>query len=205
MDNTPIPTFSSNILKTISMFTPIIFLIMVIVFGLFSGSFAALCIFLVSMMIMHVIISFAGNTIFSVKDFLHENDKCKLFTNSSIPFMEADANMTVLSPSGSVFTLIYVLGSMFANDNVNMFLIVIMLSLFVNSLYHVGLAGCMDMNFRFMALSAPCAIAMVVILFAANSNDFLLFSSGSSNNTQCGRVKGQRFKCKVYKNGQLIS
>ena len=94
---------------------------------------------------------------------------------------------------------------MFANNNVNMFLIVIMLSLFVNSLYHVGLAGCMDMNFRFMALSAPCAIAMVVILFAANSNDFLLFSSGSSNNTQCGRVKGQRFKCKVYKNGQLIS
>jgi hypothetical protein len=179
---------------------------MVIIFGIFSGSFAALCVFLVSMMIMHVIISFTGTYSSSMRDLLNNNDKCTLFMNSSIPFMEVDTNMTILSPPGSLFTMGYVIFSMIANDNVNMLLIVMMGMLIINSIYHLAKDECLKgVNVFLMITSLLSSGVILIPIFALNQPELLLFSNGSSNNRQCGRVRGQKFKCRVFKNGQLIS
>ena len=99
------------------------------------------------------------------------------------------------------FTLIYLLMPMVYMSKVNYPVIIGILTILLIDAVTKVLKGCTN----FMGILLGCMVGLVLgilwfIVFYASDNKDMLF-----NKVICSRPEKQTFKCKVYKNGELIS
>lgn len=105
------------------------------------------------------------------------------------------------------FTFAYLLLPMVSNNQLNYGLIIILLSIFVIDGGTKINYGCNET--RSVVLGGLTGFILGTIwytlLHMSGNDNLLYFDELNSNNILCSKPSKQKFKCSVYKNGQLIS
>jgi len=105
------------------------------------------------------------------------------------------------------FTLIYLLMPMVYMSTVNYPVIISILCILVLDAVTKVLKGCTN----FMGVLLGCMVGLVlgilwfIVFYATNNKELLFFNVDASNKVMCSRPDKQTFKCRVYKNGELVS
>jgi hypothetical protein len=105
------------------------------------------------------------------------------------------------------FSLIYLCMPMVFNGELNYWIISSYLFYY---LLDVGIrysSGCIS-QIAYILLDTVCGLACgigaVMALYATNNQKYLFFNELNSKRDICSRPSAQKFKCKVYKNGEVI-
>ena len=114
-----------------------------------------------------------------------------------------------LDSSVLAFSFIYLLSPMLTNNQMNIEVLVTIGVLFAANILFQLKNNCLGNN-AFMAAILGLILGgiggflwFLMILFT--KKDLLFFNELLSNNVVCNRPSRQKFRCNVYKNGQLIS
>jgi len=177
---------ASNILKLLSLMSPVLLVFFMVMLSLFNQDIKGI-VYLGGVLIAAMVNVMVAAQIGTEPD-PAASVVCSVF---SLPGMPAHT-----SPCASslivAFTIAYLILPMFFNKTMNYAVIVALLCLF-------GL----DARTKVASLCTPTA---GVVLFHASGLDSLLyFNTYSSNKVFCEKPAKQTFKCRVYKNGQLVS
>lgn len=203
----------NNIFLLFAHFTPLIMIIIMIAIGFSSGlaGAPALAIFIFTIVVIQILIS-----TFSSKLFTLDNSVTQFrLLNTCAPSVSDSFNVLGKNPypigmgiANMMFTFVYSIMAMFFQNNVNVIFIVFFFGLIAHYIYQFLKIGCFDYfkkSVLFMGVLGTVTGFLLTNLFAiVEDENLLMFQKSSSNNKQCGKEGGQRFKCKVYKNGKLI-
>ena len=105
------------------------------------------------------------------------------------------------------FTIMYLCLPMFTNNAVNFWIFTSMISYFLIDIFIKMYKKCivkMTDLFLNILLGLASAALIVSLMYLGGSSQYLFFNEVSSNNDVCTMPSKQTFKCKVYKNGELI-
>lgn len=105
------------------------------------------------------------------------------------------------------FTFAYLLLPMVSNNQLNYGLIIILLSIFVIDGGTKINYGCNETRSVVLGGLTGFILGTVwyTLLHMSGNDNLLYFDELNSNNILCSKPSKQKFKCSVYKNGQLIS
>lgn len=122
------------------------------------------------------------------------------------PLIPTQYNVPNYNSMFIMFTLVYLLLPMLANNQVNMWIIGTIVSIFAVDAYVKLQYSCtVPRGITFGAIIGGFLGAIWYFVFKLTEHESLLFFSDLvSNNVICQRPKNQTFKCSVYKNGQVI-
>ena len=125
---------------------------------------------------------------------------CRLFS-SDIPYYSIPSFNSALF----LFTLVYVLIPMIVNNIINLPFITILLILFVVDAAIRRQNKCTSLIGVFFGAIIGIIIAILwYLIINSNSPELLYYDDLISNKVACSRPTQQKFKCSVYKNGQLL-
>ncbi len=106
-----------------------------------------------------------------------------------------------------MFTMCYICGPMFINNDINYFIF----SAFLFYLFlDIGIryySKCINYKSNILLdfiTGTGLGCGVVWLFYGANIQKYLFFNETSSNKEICSLPKKQTFKCSVYKNGELI-
>lgn len=105
------------------------------------------------------------------------------------------------------YALSYIIFPMIVNNNYNYPFLSILLSITALSAFvEAGYYFCTTVSGVVLGiiLGIFCGIGWYFLFKSTGNNNFLYFSDEPSNNVSCSRPNKQTFKCKVYKNGELV-
>lgn len=104
------------------------------------------------------------------------------------------------------FTLVYLYMPMQYISGINYPILMFVTSLLVLDAGTKVMGGCT--TFSGVALGTLVGgilgLLWFIIFYATDHSDLLFFNIEASNNVICSRPKKQSFKCKIYKNGELV-
>jgi hypothetical protein len=125
---------------------------------------------------------------------------CKLFS-SSIPYYSIPSfNSAVF-----LFTLVYMVMPMFSSNVINLPFICILLILFSVDATIRRQNKCTSLIGVFFGGIIGIIIGIMwYLIISSNSPELLYYDDLISNKVACSRPTQQKFKCSVYKNGQLL-
>ena len=96
---------------------------------------------------------------------------------------------------------------MFVNDSVNLWVFISMITYFFADIFIKMYKKCIikisDLLINVL-LGAGSAALIVSLMYAGGSGKYLFFNETSSDKEICSHPSEQTFKCKVYKNGELM-
>lgn len=105
------------------------------------------------------------------------------------------------------FTIMYLAYPMFVNDSVNLWVFISMITYFFTDIFIKIYKKCIikisDLLINVL-LGAGSAALIVSLMYAGGSGKYLFFNETSSDKEICSQPSKQTFKCKVYKNGELM-
>jgi hypothetical protein len=115
----------------------------------------------------------------------------------------------------NAFTIMYLTLPMFINDNINYFILSILISYFFLDVFIKVYKKCI-VSYPDLTLNVLFGLSfgaiIVTLMYVGGSGKYLFFdtsspiySSNSSNGVKCSMPSKQTFKCSVYKNGQLVN
>lgn len=106
------------------------------------------------------------------------------------------------------FTIMYLSLPMFSNGAVNYWVFVSLLVYFFLDMFIKIQKRCVvhygDLFLNVLLGSASAAL-LVTLMYVGGSGKYLFFNETSSDKDVCYQPSKQTFKCKMYKNGELIS
>jgi hypothetical protein len=192
----------SNIVQLFSIFSPMFLIFFLVTVSIFNQNIKGL-VYLAGVLLASVI-----NTILSV-GFGSEmgEDASPLCNIIDFPFISSKYNVPAFNSMFIMFTLAYLLLPMIANNQINFFIVGMIVSLFIIDAYVKLTNNCtLPKGIVFGALTGiVLGTAWFYTLYISdNTKPLLFFSDLTSNNVVCKRPANQTFKCSVYKNGQLI-
>lgn len=122
------------------------------------------------------------------------------------PLIPAQYNVPNYNSMFISFTLVYLLLPMLANNQVNMWIIGTIVSIFAIDAYVKLQYSCtVPRGITFGAIVGSFfGAAWYFTMKFSHHESLLFFHDLVSNNVICQRPKNQTFKCSVYKNGQVI-
>jgi hypothetical protein len=130
---------------------------------------------------------------------IHLNKFCNLFSisNFSVPSFNSALYL---------YTIVYVLLPMISNDMINFPLIIVFLLLFVSDSIVKIRNGCTPVIGVVMGsiLGLFFGVIWFLIIRSTGQTGLLYYDDLISNKLACSRPTQQKFKCQVYKNGELI-
>jgi hypothetical protein len=106
------------------------------------------------------------------------------------------------------FTIMYLSFPMFSNSAPNFWVFISLVSYFLIDMFIKLYKKCitnMGDLFLNILLGLSSAALIVTLMYAGGSGDHLFFNEVSSNKDICYQPSKQTFRCKVYKDGELIS
>jgi hypothetical protein len=105
------------------------------------------------------------------------------------------------------FTIMYLFFPMFSNGNVNWWIFVSLISYFFMDmfikLYKKCIVKVSDLLLNILLGSAAAAL-FVTLMYTGGSGKYLFFNEMSSNKNICYQPSKQTFKCKMFKDGQMV-
>jgi hypothetical protein len=104
------------------------------------------------------------------------------------------------------YTILYILLPMIQQKTLNLSLLLILLLLFLIDTLVRFYNQCTTMGFWVAGLVLGLVVATVwyTILKASKNDQLLYYNSTLSNKQTCSRPSQEKFKCAVYKNGELL-
>jgi len=106
------------------------------------------------------------------------------------------------------FTIMYLSLPMFSNDSVNFWIFTVLLAYFFIDIFIKIYKKCvvnMGDLFLNVLLGVASSALIVTLMYAGGSGKYLFFNEISSDKEMCYQPSKQTFKCKMYRDGQLIS
>ena len=196
-----------NYLQLCARISPFFLVLFFVLISFFDGNFGIKgffylgCILLVCAIIMVV-----GTVIGENDPTINIHPICRVF---DFPMGDSSIYSPSLNSAIISFTLVYMLMPMGVNNSYNVELIVLIVSLYavdliMSSPYLYKCTSWTGIVFGTVFGSAIAAIIVGIILGSKNES-LLFFNELKSNNVVCKRPGKQTFKCKVMKNGQIIS
>ena len=205
-----VPVQFSNILLVLAYFTPLLISILIFFLGIVGDQLIQVSIFMAGLLLCQFMIqffSFLPNPI--TKDFISRQlnrQECNIFAKASTIFMTGDV---VIPPSITMifYTLSFAMASMIISENINMPLLFFLLTLTMNHIYHMMFQKKCSWGMSLLGGIFGMAISSLIVLglMVSNKKELLLFSNTlPSTNTQCSKVSGKKYKCSIYKDGQIV-
>jgi hypothetical protein len=105
------------------------------------------------------------------------------------------------------FTITYLSVPMFLNGTANLWIFVALICYMLLDIYIKIYKKCIILTsdlFLNVCAGIFCGYLIISLMNLGGSSKFLFFNEGSSNKEICTQPSTQTFKCKVYKNGELI-
>lgn len=196
----------SNIFNFFSFMTPfllVFFLVMISIFNMEIKGF----IYLAGLLMASIINIMCMNIIKNPAS----NDRNPLCGVLNIPFAtQSGAGERYNSPSlNSVvlcFTMAYLLLPMIFNNQMNFMVVIALISLFVIDSISQLTNKCTDAAGTLLGsmLGFVLGAGWYTLLYHSGNKKLLYFEEFQSNKVMCSRPRKQQFKCKVYKNGELV-
>lgn len=191
----------SNIVQLFSVFAPLFLGTFLVLISVFNQNIKGL-IYLGGILIASVI---NLGIMFMIGSEPDENQGaiCNLI---NFPLVPTQYNVPNYNSMFIMFTLVYLLLPMLANNQVNMWIIGTIVSIFAVDAYVKLQYSCtVPRGITFGAIIGGFLGAIWYFVMKFTEHESLLFFSDLvSNNVICKRPKNQTFKCSVYKNGQVI-
>ena len=199
----------ANYVSFVGFFYPIFIVLFLVIASIFNGTFLKGLIYLGGLGLSTIIWFISGSLAGGQTDNSNQpppSSYCYILnygagTNS---FINLDSLITF-------FTLTYLFIPMLESNQVNPYIITILLLGSFYNMYVQYSLGCLHSS---TALIVGACIGILFgglwfALFWATDNGknrkFLFYDELFSNNVVCSKPKKQTFKCSVYKNGQLVS
>jgi len=104
------------------------------------------------------------------------------------------------------FTMTYICGPMILNNDINYWLLsAFLFYLFLDISIRAKL-GCVTQTYIFLdvVLGLFAGIVALISMYSTKLYNYIFFNETSSNKEICSMPSKQTFKCKLYKNGQLV-
>lgn len=105
------------------------------------------------------------------------------------------------------FTIMYLCLPMFSNNSVNFWIFISLLTYFFADIFIKIYKKCvvkMGELFLNILLGAASSALIVTLMYTGGSGKYLFFNEVSSDKETCYQPSKQTFKCKMYKDGELI-
>lgn len=191
----------SNILELTSALSPLLVTFLLVMISLFNQNVKGL-IYLGGILVTSIVNLIAGFTLGQHK----YSDASVMCDFIGLPYL-TNFNVPSSSTMFHAFTLAYLLFPMYDTKQVNPLLVTILaLFLVIDATSKVKNRCTNKMG---VALGALLGTLMGYVWYAifkyTNNESLLYYNHLQSNNVQCSRPSKQTFKCRVYKNGELIS
>ncbi len=194
------PTIS-NLLKFLSLFSPLFIGFFMLMLTLFNQDVKGL-IYLAGIMmalVANIVIQYI------IQDEPDPNRElfCDLFSPISLsPYTSPSTSSLFIA-----FTIAYLLLPMKYNNNMNYGVILFLLFMFAIDAYVKTYSKCSSISGSIIGGLAGFLFGCIwyAIFHATGYDSLLYFDTYSSNRVFCAKPSKQSFKCSVYKNGKIIS
>jgi hypothetical protein len=193
---------SDNILKTVSILSPILVVFFIVMSSLFNQDVKGL-VYLGGLLLAAII------NIFLMKQLQSEykpraGEFCSLI---DLPIFGTAYDSPAPSSVMIAFTAAYLIVPMIFNSQMNYIVMAFFLILYGIDGFYKTSANCTKTSGVILGGLTGLFLGLSwFILFHSTGYDSLLyFNDFQSNNVMCSKPSKQTFKCSVYKNGQLIS
>jgi len=191
----------SNIVQLFSVFAPLFLGTFLILISVFNQNIKGM-IYLGGVLIASVInlgIMFAIGS----EPLDNQGAICNLI---DFPLIPTQYNVPNYNSMFISFTLMYLLLPMLANNQVNMWIIGTIVSIFaVDAFVKLQYSCTVPRGIVFGGIiGSALGAAWYFTMALTDHKSLLFFSDLTSNNVVCSRPKNQTFKCSVYKNGQVL-
>ena len=106
------------------------------------------------------------------------------------------------------FTIMYVAYPMFSNGSVNYWVLVSLVAYFVTDMFVKIYKQCVVRTsdlFLNVLLGATSSALIVTMMYVGGSGKYLFFNEMSSDKEMCYQPSNQTFRCKLMRNGEIIS
>lgn len=197
----------SNLFNFFSFMTPfllVFFLVMISVFNLDVKGF----IYLGGILMASIINIFLMNII---KDPI-QSDRNPLCGILTLPFSISNtANERYDNPSLNAviicFTISYLLLPMMFNKQMNYAVVVVLFALFIIDVFSQTSNKCTKYAGSILGALVGFVLGAIyyTLIYHSGYKTLLYFEEFQSNNVICKRPKKQQFKCKVWRNGELVN
>jgi len=191
----------SNIVQLFSIFAPLFLGTFLVLVSVFNQNIKGL-IYLGGVLIASVINYVVSMTIGS-EPVPGEGSICNIV---EFPLIPNRYNVPNYNSMFIAFTLMYLLLPMLTNNQVNLWIIGTIVSIFAIDAYVKLQYSCtVPRGITIGGIVGAALGSLWYFLFKfTNMQSLLFFNDLTSNNVVCSRPKNQTFKCSVYKNGQVI-
>ena len=136
------------------------------------------------------------------RDLSDQVDTCDMFSTFGYPYKNPSFQVAT-----TMFTFVYLVIPMIYSGLFNPVVVVLLLLMSAINAAFLYLKGCTNLSgilAGFMIGSGLAGIMVAILLGSSNSN-LLFYNELVSNNAVCTRPQRQKFKCSVYKGGELVS
>ena len=191
----------SNLLQFFAIISPILLCFFLVMLSIFNSDIKG-CVYLGGVLIASLINLLLMNTLkIKLKGLIPPD--CNLI---EFPF---DINEYISPAFNSMFisfTLAYLWMPMQYISSINFPVLISILGLLVLDASTKIMKGCTNFGGVFLGCLVGFILGLLwfIIFYSTGHSDLLYFNDEPSNNVVCSRPKEQTFKCKVYKNGELI-
>ena len=191
----------SNIVQLFSIFAPLFLGTFLVLVSVFNQNIKGL-IYLGGVLIASVINYVVSMTIGS-EPVPGEGSICNLV---EFPLIPNRYNVPNYNSMFIAFTLMYILLPMLTNNQINMWIVGTIVSIFAIDAYVKLQYSCtVPRGITIGGIVGAALGSLWYFLFKfTDMQSLLFFNDLTSNNVVCNRPKTQTFKCSVYKNGQVI-
>jgi hypothetical protein len=191
----------SNIVQVFSIFAPFFLGTFLVLVSVFNQNIKGI-IYLGGVLIASVI-NYAISGLIGSEPLDNEGPICNLM---EVPFIPNRYNVPNYNSMFIGFTLMYLLLPMLTNNQINLWMIGTIVSIFVVDAYVKLQYFCtVPRGITIGGIVGITLGAVWYFLFKfTNMTSLLFFNDLTSNNVVCKRPQNQTFKCSVYKNGQVI-
>lgn len=196
----------SNIVQLFSLFAPLFLAFFLIMVSVFNQNIKGL-IYLGGLLIASVINLGLSKSIFTPQPvFENKSLICDLMDMGHIGMFDLNYSIPAYNSMFISFTLIYLLMPMISNNNINFYIISMIVTLLVVDAYVKVTNFCTS----WLGIGSGIITGIIlgglwfIVLKTSGYESLLFFNDLTSNNVVCKRPENQTFKCSVYKNGQLL-
>lgn len=139
---------------------------------------------------------------FKVEAYKDRNALCDLW---DLPFIGNTFNTPSLSTFFITFSSVYMILPMILSGSINYGVIILFATLIVADIVSKLSNRCTTaVGAGLGVILGGLSSTLLTLLMYNTSPELMFFTEGRSNNTVCGKPSKKKFKCSVYKNGQLL-
>jgi hypothetical protein len=195
-----------SILQAISLYSPLITLISILIFSIFSSALNKGLFYILTVICITAIRNYLVHNIASSYD-ITTNPICD--TGKIMPYTGKTYSTFIL-----MYTLCYFVTPMFIltrmnNENmVNPYVIAFFAAYIIfDSLMKSFAMGCIDFGVGFfgdLLAGGLLGVAISLVMFASDKISLMFINELNSNKEVCSVPSKQQFRCSLYKNGEIV-